>query len=69
MYFSQKVLRPLFAGVEESQGNTVPPDRCDQRHRSSQSFRAENVFRDMMLNEFLSVSQKDFPEQLHRHDL
>ena len=61
MYFSQKVLRPLFAGVEESQGK-YSSHQIDaiKGIEAVKASAAENVFRDMMLNEFLSVSQKIF---------
>ncbi len=61
MYFSQKVLRPLFAGVEESQGK-YSSHQIDaiKGIEAVKAAAAENVFRDMMLNEFLSVSQKIF---------
>lgn len=55
MYFSQKVLRPLFAGVEESQGKY-----SSHQIDAVKAAAAESVFRDMMLNEFLSVSKKLF---------
>jgi len=61
MYFSQKVLRPLFAGVEESQGK-YSSHQIDaiKGIEAVKAASAENVFRDMMLNEFLSVSRKIF---------
>lgn len=61
MYFSQKVLRPLFAGVEESQGK-YSSHQIDaiKGIEAVKAAAAENVFRDMMLNEFLSVSRKIF---------
>ena len=61
MYFSQKVLRPLFAGVEESQGK-YSSHQIDaiKGIEAVKAAAAETVFRDMMLNEFLSVSQKIF---------
>ena len=61
MYFSQKVLRPLFAGVEESQGkySSYQIDAI-KGIEAVKAASAENVFRDMMLNEFLSVSRKIF---------
>ena len=61
MYFSQKVLRPLFAGVEESQGK-YSSHQIDaiKGIEAVKAAAAENVFRDTMLNEFLSVSQKIF---------
>ena len=61
MYFSRKVLRPLFAEVEESQGK-YSSHQIDaiKGIEAVKAAAAENVFRDMMLNEFLSVSQKIF---------
>ncbi|MGI8437517.1 MAG: ABC transporter transmembrane domain-containing protein, partial [Chthoniobacterales bacterium] len=61
MYFSQKVLRPLFAGVEESQGK-YSSHQIDaiKGIEAVKAASAESVFRDMMLNEFLSVSKKLF---------
>ncbi len=61
MYFSQKVLRPLFAGVEESQGK-YSSHQIDaiKGIEAVKAAAAESVFRDMMLNEFLSVSKKLF---------
>ena len=61
MYFSQKVLRPLFAGVEESQGK-YSSHQIDaiKGIEAVKAAAAESVFRDMMLNEFLSVSRKLF---------
>ena len=61
MYFSQKVLRPLFAGVEESQGK-YSSHQIDaiKGIEAVKAAAAENVFRDTMLNEFLAVSKKIF---------
>ena len=61
MYFSQKVLRPLFAGLEESQGK-YSSRQIDaiKGIEAVKAASAENVFRDMMLNEFLAVSRKTF---------
>ncbi|MEO8439409.1 MAG: peptidase domain-containing ABC transporter [Spartobacteria bacterium] len=61
MYFSQKVLRPLFADVEESQGK-YSSHQIDaiKGIEAVKAAAAESVFRDMMLNEFLSVSRKIF---------
>jgi ATP-binding cassette subfamily B protein len=61
MYFSQKVLRPLFAEVEESQGK-YSSHQIDaiKGIEAVKAASAEGVFRDMMLNEFLSVSRKIF---------
>ena len=61
MYFSQKVLRPLFAGVEESQGK-YSSHQIDaiKGIEAVKAAAAESVFRDTMLNEFLAVSKKIF---------
>ncbi len=61
MYFSQKVFRPLFGEVEESQGK-YSSHQIDaiKGIEAVKAASAENVFRDMMLNEFLSVSRKIF---------
>ena len=61
MYFSQKVLRPLFAGVEESQGK-YSSHQIDaiKGIEAVKAAGAETVFRDTMLNEFLAVSKKIF---------
>src|SRR5438105_3655657 len=61
MYFSPKVLRPLFAEVEESQGK-YSSHQIDaiKGIEAVKAASAESVFRDTMLNEFLSVSQKIF---------
>jgi ATP-binding cassette subfamily B protein len=61
MYFSQKVLRPLFAEVEESQGK-YSSHQIDaiKGIEAVKAAAAENVFREMMLNEFLAVSRKIF---------
>ncbi len=61
MYFSQKVLRPLFAEVEESQGK-YSSHQIDaiKGIEAVKAASAESVFRDMMLNEFLAVSRKIF---------
>ena len=61
MYFSLKVLRPLFAEVEESQGK-YSSHQIDaiKGIEAVKAASAESVFRDTMLNEFLSVSQKMF---------
>jgi ATP-binding cassette subfamily B protein len=61
MYFSRKVLRPLYADVEESQGK-YSSHQIDaiKGIEAVKAASAENVFRDMMLNEFLSVSRKVF---------
>ena len=61
MIFSVKVLRPLFAGVEESQGK-YSSHQIDaiKGIEAVKAASAESAFRDAMLNEFLSVSQKMF---------
>ena len=61
MFFSVKVLRPLFAGVEESQGK-YSSHQIDaiKGIEAVKAAAAESSFRDAMLNEFLSVSQKLF---------
>lgn len=61
MIFSLKVLRPLFAGVEESQGK-YSSHQIDaiKGIEAVKAASAESAFRDAMLNEFLSVSKKMF---------
>jgi ATP-binding cassette subfamily B protein len=61
MFFSVKVLRPLFAGVEESQGK-YSSHQIDaiKGIEAVKAASAETAFRDAMLNEFLSVSKKLF---------
>ena len=61
MFFSVKVLRPLFAGVEESQGK-YSSHQIDaiKGIEAVKAAAAESSFRDAMLNEFLSVSKKMF---------
>jgi HlyB family type I secretion system ABC transporter len=61
MIFSVKVLRPLFAGVEESQGK-YSSHQIDaiKGIEAVKAAAAEASFRDAMLNEFLSVSKKLF---------
>ena len=61
MFFSVKVLRPLFAGVEESQGK-YSSHQIDaiKGIEAVKAASAESAFRDAMLNEFLSVSKKMF---------
>ncbi len=61
MYFSFKVLRPLFASVEESQGK-YSSHQIDaiKGIEAVKAASAESVFRDTMLNEFLAVSKKIF---------
>ena len=61
MYFSLKVLRPLFAEVEESQGKYASHQiDAIKGIEAVKAAAAESVFRDTMLNEFLSVSKKIF---------
>src|SRR4029453_13119319 len=57
MFFSVKVLRPLFAGVEESQGK-YSSHQIDaiKGIEAVKAASAEGAFRDAMLAEFLSVS-------------
>jgi ATP-binding cassette subfamily B protein len=61
MIFSVKVLRPLYHGVEESQGK-YSSHQIDaiKGIEAVKAAAAESAFRDTMLNEFLSVSQKLF---------
>jgi HlyB family type I secretion system ABC transporter len=61
MFFSVKVLRPLFANVEESQGK-YSSHQIDaiKGIEAVKAASAESAFRDTMLNEFLSVSKKLF---------
>jgi HlyB family type I secretion system ABC transporter len=61
MFFSVKVLRPLFAGVEESQGK-YSSHQIDaiKGIEAVKAASAESAFRDAMLAEFLSVSKKLF---------
>jgi HlyB family type I secretion system ABC transporter len=61
MIFSVKVLRPLYQGVEEGQGK-YSSHQIDaiKGIEAVKAASAENAFRDAMLNEFLSVSQKLF---------
>src|SRR5437016_2321887 len=61
MIFSVKVLRPLFQGVEESQGK-YSSHQIDaiKGIEAVKAAAAESAFRDAILNEFLSVSQKLF---------
>jgi ATP-binding cassette subfamily B protein len=61
MIFSVKVLRPLYHGVEESQGK-YSSHQIDaiKGIEAVKAASAENTFRDAMLNEFLSVAQKLF---------
>src|SRR5215472_13999247 len=61
MIFSTKVLRPLYHGVEESQGK-YSSHQIDaiKGIEAVKAASAESAFRDTMLNEFISVSQKLF---------
>ncbi|MEP6685522.1 MAG: peptidase domain-containing ABC transporter [Verrucomicrobiota bacterium] len=61
MYFSRKVLRPLLASVEESQGK-YSSHQIDaiKGIEAVKAASAESMFRDAMLNQFLSVSKKIF---------
>ncbi|MEO5722555.1 MAG: peptidase domain-containing ABC transporter [Chthoniobacterales bacterium] len=61
MFFSFKVLRPMFQSVEESQGK-YSSHQIDaiKGIEAVKAAAAEAVFRDAMLNEFLSVSKKLF---------
>src|SRR6266480_2370979 len=61
MIFSVKVLRPLFQGVEESQGK-YSSHQIDaiKGIEAVKAASAETAFRDAILHEFLSVSQKLF---------
>ena len=61
MIFSVKVLRPLYHGVEESQGKySAHQIDAIKGIEAVKAAAAEGAFRDAMLNEFLSVSQKLF---------
>src|SRR5207248_4429203 len=61
MYFSLKELRPLFSDVEESQGKYASHQiDAIKGIEAVKAAAAESVFRDAMLNEFLSVSKKLF---------
>jgi HlyB family type I secretion system ABC transporter len=61
MILSVKVLRPLYHGVEESQGK-YSSHQIDaiKGIEAVKAASAEGAFRDTMLNEFMSVSQKLF---------
>jgi HlyB family type I secretion system ABC transporter len=61
MFFSVKVLRPLFASVEEGQGK-YSSHQIDaiKGIEAVKAASAESAFRDAMLNEFLMVSKKLF---------
>ncbi len=58
MVFSRKVLRPLFADIEESQGR-YSSHQIDAIHgiEAVKAAAAEQTFRDTMLREFLAVSR------------
>ena len=61
MFFSVKVLRPLFADIEESQGKYASHQiDAIKGIEAVKAAAAELSFRDAMLNEFLSVSKKMF---------
>ena len=61
MWWSSKVLRPLFADIEESQGK-YSSHQIDaiKGIEAVKAASAELAFRDTMLNEFLGVSRKMF---------
>jgi HlyB family type I secretion system ABC transporter len=61
MIFSVKVLRPLYQGVEEAQGK-YSSHQIDaiKGIEAVKAASAESAFRDIILNEFLLVSQKLF---------
>jgi HlyB family type I secretion system ABC transporter len=61
MIFSVKVLRPLYHGVEEAQGK-YSSHQIDaiKGIEAVKAASAESAFRDIILNEFLLVSQKLF---------
>jgi HlyB family type I secretion system ABC transporter len=61
MYFSVKVLRPLFADLEEGQGK-YSSHQIDaiKGIEAVKAAAAETAFRDRMLNEFLTLSRKRF---------
>jgi len=61
MILSVKVLRPLYHGVEETQGK-YSSHQIDaiKGIEAVKAASAESTFRDTMLNEFLAVSQKLF---------
>jgi HlyB family type I secretion system ABC transporter len=61
MIFSVKVLRPLYHGVEESQGK-YSSHQIDaiKGIEAVKAASGESAFRDAMLNEFLAMSQKLF---------
>jgi ATP-binding cassette subfamily B protein len=61
MIFSVKVLRPLFADLEEGQGK-YSSHQIDaiKGIEAVKAAAAETMFRDLMLNEFLTLSRKRF---------
>jgi ATP-binding cassette subfamily B protein len=61
MFFSVKVLRPLFAELEEGQAkySSFQIDAI-KGIEAVKAAAAENAFRELMLNEFLRLSQKRF---------
>ena len=70
MWFSVKVLRPLFADLEESQGQYASQQiDAIKGIEAVKAASGEMAFRDAMLNEFLGVSHKMFRAQLHPHAL
>ncbi len=61
MWFSVKVLRPLFADIEESQGKYASHQvDAIKGIEAVKAASGELAFRDAMLNQFLSVSRKMF---------
>jgi len=61
MFFSVKVLRPLFADLEEGQGKySAHQIDAIKGIEAVKAAAAETAFRDMMLNEFLTLSRKRF---------
>ena len=61
LWFSVKVLRPLFADIEESQGKYASHQvDAIKGIEAVKAASGELVFRDAMLNEFLGVSRKMF---------
>ena len=61
MYFSVKVLRPMLADIEDSQGKYASHQiDAIKGMEAVKAASAELTFRDAMLNEFLGVSKKMF---------
>jgi len=61
LWYSVKVLRPLFADIEESQGKYASHQvDAIKGIEAVKAASGELVFRDAMLNEFLGVSRKMF---------